>query len=76
MDSRPCKGRSPRGFKTPSLDREELPPLVSSFVAFESCITLCVHGSSTCVIVLIDLSVSPRVFPRVLRVLRRIPSIL
>ena len=65
LDSRPPHG-------------EDWLPFVSSLVDFGSCISLCVHGSSTCVIILVGLNVClvfPFVIsPRVLRVLRGIRS--
>ena len=56
----PVDSRPPHG--------EDQLPLVSSVVDFGSCIFLCIHGSSACVIILVGLSVllcSPRDFPLV-----------
>ena len=66
------------GFKTPHvkiplwiqdlLTKKNRLPLASSVVDFGSCIFLCVHGPSACVIILVGLSVllcSPRDFPLV-----------
>ena len=69
MDSRPPLGWPHQDLLT---EKNRL-PFVSSFVDRGSCISLCIPGSSTCVIVLVGLSdslvSSPRLSPRVLRVL-------
>ena len=72
LDSRPPCGEDHQnpllGSPLKTSSRRRPLPLVSSVIDFGSCISLCVHGSSACTIILVGLSVllcSPRDFPLV-----------